>query len=58
MVAVQLVDRTPTASVPVPTAPYDFNTLIAAQALGDLRTLEQRGRRARRFAVDDLKEVR
>jgi transaldolase / glucose-6-phosphate isomerase len=58
VVAVQLVDRTPTASVPVPTAPYDFNTLIAAQALGDLQTLEQRGRRARRFAVDDLKEVR
>ena len=58
VVAVQLVDRTPTTSLPVPTAPYDFNTLIAAQALSDLQTLEQRGRRARRFAVDDLKEVR
>jgi transaldolase/glucose-6-phosphate isomerase len=58
VVAVQLVDRTPTASLPVPTAPYDFNTLIAAQALGDLQTLEQRGRRARRFAVGDLAEVR
>lgn len=58
VVAVQLVDRTPAASLPVPTAPYDFNTLIAAQALGDLQTLVQRGRRIRRFAVDDLMEVR
>ncbi|MGH9151506.1 MAG: glucose-6-phosphate isomerase [Acidimicrobiales bacterium] len=57
VVAVQLVDRTPSPSLPVPTAPYDFNTLIAAQSLGDLRSLEQRGRRVRRFAVDDLKEV-
>lgn len=57
VVAVQLVDRTPAPSLPIPTAPYDFNTLIAAQSVGDLRSLEERGRRVRRFAVDDLKEV-
>ena len=57
VVAVQLVSRSQTASLPVPTRPYDFNTLIAAQALGDLRTLQERGRRVRRFAVDDLEEV-
>ena len=58
LVAVQLVSRTPVPSVPVPTRPYDFNTLIAAQALGDYQSLRDRGRRVRRFAVDDLKEVR
>ena len=57
-VAVQLVPRTPAPSLPVPTRPYDFNTLIAAQALGDHQALVDRGRRVRRFAVDDLEEVR
>ncbi|HEX2701742.1 MAG TPA: hypothetical protein VHM89_16185 [Acidimicrobiales bacterium] len=58
VVAVQLVPRTPAPSLPVPSHPYDFNTLIAAQALGDHTSLQERGRRVRRFAVDDLKEVR
>ena len=58
VVAVQLVPRTRAPSVPVPSHPYDFNTLIAAQALGDYQSLLDRGRRVRRFAVDDLKEVR
>ena len=58
VVAVQLVSRTPSPSIPVPSHPYDFNTLIAAQALGDHQTLLDRGRRVRRFAVEDLKEVR
>ncbi len=58
LVAVQLVPRTSAPSVPVPSHPYDFNTLIEAQAMGDLQSLQQRGRRVRRFAVDDLKEVR
>ncbi|MDP9387155.1 MAG: hypothetical protein M3Q48_04320, partial [Actinomycetota bacterium] len=57
VVAVQLVRRTPAASVPIPSRPYDFNTLIAAQALGDHRTLVGRGRRVWRFAVDDPKEI-
>ena len=58
VVAVQLVSRTQAPSVPVPARPYDFNTLIAAQALGDYQSLRDRGRRVRRFAVDDVKEVR
>ena len=57
VVAVQLVRRTPVPSLPIPSRPYDFNTLIAAQALGDHQVLQERGRRVRRFAVDDLKEV-
>ncbi|MGH9179183.1 MAG: glucose-6-phosphate isomerase [Acidimicrobiales bacterium] len=57
VVAVQLVPRSPAPSVPVPSQPYDLNTLFAAQAIGDYRTLVDRGRRVRRFAVDDLKEV-
>lgn len=57
VVAVQLVPRTAVASVAVPAHPYDFNTLIAAQALGDYRSLVDAGRRVRRFALDDLKEV-
>ena len=58
VVAVQLVPRTPAPSVLVPSQPYDLNTLFAAQSIGDYRTLLDRGRRVRRFAVDDLKEVR
>jgi hypothetical protein len=58
VVAVQLVPRTPSASVPIPSHPYDFNTLIAAQSLGDRQSLLDRGRRVRRFAVDNLDEVR
>ena len=58
VVAVQLVPRTSAPSLPVPSHPYDFNTLIAAQALGDYQSLLDRRRRVRRFAVDDLKEVR
>lgn len=57
VVAVQLVPRTPAPSLPVPGRPYDFNTLIAAQSLGDHRSLLDRGRRVRRFAVDDPMEV-
>lgn len=57
VVAVQLVPRTSAPSLPVPSHPYDFNTLIAAQALGDHQSLVQRGRRVRRFALDDLEEV-
>jgi transaldolase/glucose-6-phosphate isomerase len=58
VVAVQLVPRSPAPSVPIPAQPYDLNTLFAAQSIGDYLTLLDRGRRVRRFAVDDLKEVR
>ncbi len=43
-VFVQLVSQ-PRADLPIPQAPYSFGTLIAAQALGDLRSLQAHGRR-------------
>ncbi len=57
VVAVQVVRRSPTPSVPIPHFHYDFNTLIAAQALGDYRTLHNHDRRVLRVAVDDVKEL-
>ena len=57
VVAVQVVRRTSTASVPIPHFHYDFNTLIAAQALGDYRTLHNHERRVLRVSVDDVKEL-
>jgi len=58
VVALQLVRRTPSAEVPIPGAPYDFGTLIAAQSIGDVESLEAHGRRVVRVAIDDLDEVR
>ena len=58
VVAVQAVRRTAAPSVPIPGHPYDFATLISAQALGDLQSLVSHGRRVLRVAVDDLKEIR
>ena len=58
VVAVQIVPRHPTADVPIPGYPYDFGTLIAAQAIGDFQSLTDHGRRVVRVEVDDLKEVR
>ncbi|MDQ3758274.1 MAG: glucose-6-phosphate isomerase [Actinomycetota bacterium] len=57
VVAVQLVRRSAAPSLPIPGRPYDFNTLIAAQAIGDHRSLLDHGRRVLRVAVDDLKEI-
>jgi len=54
VVAVQLVRREPSAQVSIPGYPYDFGTLIAAQAIGDHESLEAHGRRVLRIAVDDL----
>jgi len=58
-VAVQIVPGAPTGSVPVPDHDYDFGTLIAAQALGDLHALRAVGRRVVRVTVDsgDLTKV-
>jgi len=58
-VAVQIVPSGPTASVPVPDHAYDFGTLIAAQALGDLHALRAAGRRVVRirFENGDLTRV-
>jgi len=52
-VAVQIVPTGPTGAVAVPDHPYDFGTLVAAQALGDLAALRAAGRRVVRVTVDD-----
>jgi glucose-6-phosphate isomerase/transaldolase/glucose-6-phosphate isomerase len=57
VVAVQIAPRAPSSHVEIPGKPYDFGTLIDAQAIGDLQSLESHGRRALRVEVNDLKEV-
>ncbi|MGD0320935.1 MAG: glucose-6-phosphate isomerase [Acidimicrobiales bacterium] len=57
LVAVQIVSRTYEPEVPVPGKPYDFATLIAAQSVGDHRSLLAHGRRVTRVALDDLAEI-
>jgi hypothetical protein len=54
VVAVQIVDAEPLPVVPIAGEPYDFATLIAAQATGDHRSLLAHGRRVLRVAADDL----
>jgi glucose-6-phosphate isomerase len=44
--------------VPIPGAPYGFSTLEAAQAAGDLLSLQDRGLRAGRVRIDELLEAR
>src|SRR3984957_412105 len=48
IVAVQIVSRAAGPVVPIPGKPYDFGTLIAAQAAGDHRSLIAHGRRVLR----------
>jgi hypothetical protein len=50
-VAVQIVPSSPTADLAVPDHDYDFGTLVAAQALGDLHALRAAGRRVVRVEV-------
>jgi hypothetical protein len=57
VVAVQLVPRAATADVPIPGYPYDFATLISAQSIGDLQSLQSHGRRVLRVAVDNLEDL-
>ena len=57
VVALQVVARTPGPHVEIPGKPYDFATLIAAQAIGDHESLLAHGRRVLRVAVDDLGEL-
>jgi transaldolase/glucose-6-phosphate isomerase len=56
-VFIQVVDRKHGTDIEIPGAPYTFGTLIDAQALGDLRSLRNRGRRVARVALDQLMEV-
>ena len=44
----------PSKDLPIPGWDESFGTLIAAQALGDLASLQQRGRRALRLHLGDL----
>jgi hypothetical protein len=47
-----------TGDVPIPGAPYGFSTLKAAQAAGDLLSLQDRGLRAGRVDISELLEAR
>ncbi|MGH2379692.1 MAG: hypothetical protein ACRDG7_00495, partial [Candidatus Limnocylindria bacterium] len=44
----------PSKDLPIPGWEESFGTLIAAQALGDLTSLQRRGRRALRLHLADL----
>ncbi|HSI99585.1 MAG TPA: glucose-6-phosphate isomerase, partial [Patescibacteria group bacterium] len=44
----------PSKDLSIPGWDETFGTLIAAQALGDLASLQRRGRRALRLHLDDL----
>jgi hypothetical protein len=57
IVALQLLPASPRPRVEIPDHPYDFGTLIDAQALGDYRSLLRHDRRVLRVAVDDLSEL-
>ncbi len=57
VVAVQIVSKHAGPQVPIPDHPYDFATLVAAQAAGDHRSLLDHGRRVVRIAVDDLAAI-
>jgi transaldolase/glucose-6-phosphate isomerase len=52
-VFLQLTDE-PQRDLPIPGWQESFGTLIAAQALGDFQSLQQRGRRVLRLHLDDL----
>jgi glucose-6-phosphate isomerase len=56
-VFIQVVDAGRPADVPIPGQSYTFGTLIDAQALGDLRSLRERGRRVARVTLEQLMEV-
>ncbi|MBA2319156.1 MAG: glucose-6-phosphate isomerase, partial [Euzebyales bacterium] len=51
VVALQLTDE-PQGGPDIPGRPYDFTTLVRAQAAGDLRSLRDHGRRVAAVTVD------
>jgi len=57
VVAVQILPPERSFDIDIPGKPYGFSTLIDAQALGDLRTLRQRGRRVVRVKSCNLDEL-
>jgi hypothetical protein len=44
--------------LPIPGKPYGFETVIAAQAIGDLKSLESHRRRVMQVAVEDVSELK
>ncbi|MBW3591543.1 MAG: bifunctional transaldolase/phosoglucose isomerase [Actinobacteria bacterium] len=54
---IQVVDTDPGEDLPIPDADYSFGELIRAQALGDLRSLRDSGRRVARVSLNQLMEV-
>ncbi len=56
-VFVQIVDEHRETDVPIPGRDHTFGTLIDAQALGDLRSLQAHGRRVARVPLAALAEV-
>ena len=57
VIAVQLVARSPRDELGIPGRPYGFETLIAAQAIGDGESLRAHGRRLITIGVDDPGEL-
>jgi glucose-6-phosphate isomerase/transaldolase/glucose-6-phosphate isomerase len=57
VIAVQLVANSPREHVAIPDKPYDFETLIDAQAIGDRESLISHGRRVITIAVDAIDEL-
>jgi hypothetical protein len=58
VVALQVVARSQPTELAIPGFPYDFGTLLAAQAIGDHQSLLAHGRRVLRVAADDPNELR
>jgi hypothetical protein len=57
VVALQVVARGEPLELAIPGFPYDFGTLLAAQAIGDHQSLLAHGRRVLRVAADDPNEI-
>ncbi len=57
IIAVQLIDANHYDSLPIPTKPYDFNTLISAQSIGDYQSLLNHERRVIRKSINRLNEA-
>ena len=57
IVALQLLPADDGPRLDIPDHPYDFGTLIGAQALGDYRSLQRHERRVLRVSLEDLSEL-
>ncbi|MDP8956710.1 MAG: hypothetical protein M3N24_07115, partial [Actinomycetota bacterium] len=55
-VFIQVVEP-PAEDIPIPSKPYSFGELLAAQAEGDLRSLQTHGRRVVRVGLEDLEKL-